>query len=234
MALVRKKGLLVHKYFYIGTVGTVVATALVAMLPATSAAAASVHVLTRGKAGGPAVAPGAVLKASLARGSSVVFKNNLGTLTCTRSTFTAKVISNPAKPGTARESITAQTFSSCRISIPGVPGVTIKTVRVGNLPYAAAVSDSRGFPVKISGHSRTKPLLMTVTAKFGTSTITCSVKAASISGAASNKGNVIAFVTHRFTKAAGGSFCPTSGTFSVKYGPVTDSSVRGNPAVFVN
>ena len=31
-----------------------------------SAAAADVHVLTRGKVGGPAVAPGAVLKASLA------------------------------------------------------------------------------------------------------------------------------------------------------------------------
>jgi len=221
----------VRKYFY---VGTVVATALVAMLPATSASAASIHVLTRGKVGGPTVATGSILKASLAKRSSVVFKNNLGTLTCTKSTFTAKVTSNPAKPGTARESITALTFSGCRISIPGVPGVTVKSVTVGNLPYAATVSDSKGNPVKISGRTRAKPLLITATVKLGTSTFSCSVKAASISGAASNRGNVIAFVSHRFTKAAGGSFCPTSGTFSVRYGPVTDSSVRGNPAVFVN
>ena len=220
-----------RKYFY---VGTVVATALVTMLPATSASAASIHVLTRGKVGGPAVTPGSILKASLAKRSSVVFKNNLGTLTCTKSTLTAKVTSNPAKPGTAKESITALTFSGCRISIPGVPGVTVKSITVGNLPYAATVSDSKGNPVKISGRTRTKPLLITATVKLGTSTFSCSVKAASISGAASNRGNVIAFVSHRFTKAAGGSFCTSSGTFSVRYGPVTDSSVRGNPAVFVN
>ncbi|HEV2377550.1 MAG TPA: hypothetical protein VGS19_35965 [Streptosporangiaceae bacterium] len=96
------------------------------------------------------------------------------------------------------------------------------------------MSDSTGNPVKISGRTRTTPLLITATVKLGTSTFTCSVKAVSIAGTASNRGNVIAVVTHRFTKAAGGSFCPSSGTFSVKYGPVTDSSVRGNPAVFVN
>ena len=47
-----------RRYFYIGTV---VATALIAILPVTSAAAASVHVLTTGKVDGPAVKPGAVL-----------------------------------------------------------------------------------------------------------------------------------------------------------------------------
>ena len=176
--------------------------------PVTAAEAAPVHVLTTGKVGGTAVKPGAVLKASLAKGKSVVFKNSLGTLTCTRSTFTAKVVTNPAKPGTARESITAETFSGCRISLSGV---TIKSQSVRNLPYNATVSDARGNPVHISGRSKALPLLLTVTVKAGTATITCSVKAAGPNG-----------------------ICPASGTFSAAYGPVRDSSVTGSPAVFVN
>jgi hypothetical protein len=235
MAVVRRRGVTVRKYFY---AGTLVAAALVAAVPAASAAAAPaapVHVLTTGRAGGPAVAPGAVLKAGLKIRTTAVFKTNLGALTCSTSTFTAKVVSNPAKTGTsatAKESITAQTFSSCRISIRGV---TIRSITVGNLPYNGTVSDARGNPVKISGRSRTRPLLVTVVVKIGAGApFSCSVKAASISGTWSNRGNVVAFANQKFTKAAGGIFCPSSGTFSVTYGPVRDSSVRGNPAVFVN
>src|SRR5215470_15668013 len=58
----------VRKYFY---VGAVMATALIAVLPATAAEAAPVHVLTIGKVGGRAVAPGAILKAGLAPRTSV-------------------------------------------------------------------------------------------------------------------------------------------------------------------
>ena len=218
-----------RKYFYIGAV---MATALIAVLPATAAEAAPVHVLTTGRVGGPAVAVNAVLKAGLAPRTSVVFNTTLGKLTCTRSTFTAKVVANPARPGTARESITAQTFSSCVIS---VRGVTIKSITVLNLPYNATVSDARGNPVRISGRTRAKPLEITVVVRIGTGTpFSCSVKAASIAGTASNRGNVVAFVRQKFVKAAGGPFCPASGTFSATWGPVRDTSVRGNPAVFVN
>jgi hypothetical protein len=224
----------VRKYLYIGVL---VATALVAALPAAASAAAPVHVLTTGKAGGPAVAPKAVLKASLKSRTSVVFQTNLGKLTCSKSTFTAKVVSNPAKgtakkPATATESITAETFSGCKIS---VAGVTIKSQSVANLPYNAAISDAKGNPVKISGRTKAKPLLLTVVVQIGTGKpFSCGVKAASIAGAASNKGNVIAFVKQKFTKASGGAFCPASGTFSATYGPVKDTSVKGSPAVFVN
>lgn len=228
MAVVTRRGVTLRKYFY---VGALVAAALVVAVPAVSAAAAPVHVLTRGKAGGPAVAPGAVLKASLAARTTVVFSTTLGKLTCTRSTFTAKVVTTPVKPGTARESITAETFSSCKISFPGI---TIKSITVGNLPYHATVSDARGHPVHISGRIKTRPLLVTVKVQAGSATITCSVKAASISGTASNRGNVIAFVRQKFVKAAGPRICPASGTFSASYGPVRDASVRGTPAVFVN
>jgi hypothetical protein len=228
MPVVVRRGVTVRKYFYIGVL---VATALVAALPAAAAAAAPVHVLTTGKVGGPAVKPNAVLKASLAPRTAVVFATTLGRLTCARSTFTAKVVTNPARPGTAKESITAETFSGCKIS---VNGVTIKSQSVGNLPYNATVSDAKGHPVRISGRTRAKPLLLTITVKFGTSTFSCSVKAASIAGTWVNKGNATVFVKQKFTKAAGGSLCPASGTFSATYGPVRDSSVKGSPAVFVN
>lgn len=220
-----------HRYVYMVAV---LATAMIAVLPTTSASAASVHVLTTKKVGGPAVAARAVLKAGLAPRTSAVFKNSLGKVTCTRSTITEKVITNPAKtarPATARESMTAVTFSSCKIN---VSGITIKSLTVANLPYNVTVSDAKGNPVKISGRSKAKPLLLTATVKFGTSTISCSVKAASIAGTASNKGNVIAIVTRNFKKASGGSFCPTSGTLAATYGPVRDTSVKGSPAVFVN
>jgi hypothetical protein len=224
----------VRKFFYIGAV---VAAALITALPASAAAAAPVHVLTTGKVGGPAVAVNAVLKASLAPRTTAVFVTNLGKLTCTKSAFTAKVVANPAKtrtPTTARESITAQTFAGCTTHVTGFT-VTIKSITVANLPYNATISDARGNPVRISGRSKAKPLLLVVVIKINTGTpFTCSVKAASIAGTASNRGNVVAFVNQKFVKAAGGAFCPASGTFSARWGPVRDSSVRGNPAVFVN
>ncbi len=232
MPVVVRRGVTVRKYFYIGVL---VATALVAALPAAAAAATPAHVLTTGKVGGPAVKTNAVLKASLANRTSAVFATSLGKLTCTKSTFTAKVVSNPAKgaakPATATESVTAQTFASCTIS---VKGVTIKSQSVSNLPYNATVSDAKGNPVKISGRSKAKPLLLSITVKFGTSTFSCSVKAASISGSWTNKGNATVFVKQKFTKASGGVLCPASGTFSATYGPVRDTSVKGSPAVFVN
>jgi hypothetical protein len=232
MAVVVRRAVTVRKYLYIGAV---MATALVAVLPATTAeAAARVHVLTTGRVGGPTVAVNAVLKASLVNRTTAVFVTNLGKLSCTKSSFTARVVSNPARPGTARESITAQTFGGCTIHVTGLK-VTIRRITVANLPYNATVSDARGFPVRISGRTRTRPLRINVVVQIGTGTpFSCSVKAASIAGTASNRGNVVAFVNQKFVKAAGGAFCPASGTFSARYGPVRDTSVRGAPAVFVN
>jgi hypothetical protein len=232
MPVVVRRGVTVRKYFYIGVL---VATALVAALPATAAGAATVHVLTTGKAGGPAVAPKAVLKASLKSRTDAVFATTDGKLSCTKSTFTAKVVTNPAKgakPATATESITAETFSGCTIS---VKGVVIKSSSVGNLPYNASVSDAKGNPVKISGRTKAKPLLLSISVQIPPGKpFSCSVKAASIAGSWTNKGNATVFVKQKLTKASGGALCPTSGTFTATYGPVQDTSVKGNPAVFVN
>ena len=217
-----------RKYCYLGTV---IVTALIAALPLTSAAAATPHVLTISKLGGTAVKVGAVLKAGLVTRTKATFVSSLGTLSCATSAFSAKVVTNPAKPGAATESLTAQTFSKCTITISGV---TIKSLTVKNLPYKATVSDAAGDPVTIAEQSTTKPLEASITVSFSGSTFTCSIKAKSIKGSASNTGNKVTFSKQKFVKAGGPSLCPPSATFSASYGPVVDSSVSGSPKVFVN
>ena len=215
---------------YLKLAMVVVAPAAVVALSATPAFAAG-HVLTVGKVGGTAVKTNAVLKAGLAKGTSAVFVNSLGTLTCKSGTFTAKVTSNPAKPGTAGESLTGQSFSKCTIS---VSGVTVKSVKVANLPYKVTVSDKTGDPVKVSESSKSKPLKLIVTVVFAGNPITCFATAASIGGHASNTGNKVSFTKQKLASGGGG-ICPSgTGTFSASFGPLTDSSVKGNPKVFVN
>lgn len=207
------------------------ASALVIAAPMATADAATVHVLTIRKAGGAPVKPGATLKAGLKRGSAAVFSVGALSLTCKSLSFTAKVTSNPAAPGTARESLTAQKVGRCKAS---VTGVTVTSVRAINLPYNVKVSDAAGLRVRVSGRSRTKPLRFTATVMFGARSIACSYRARSIAGTASNTGNVIKISMQKFRKASGPSLCPASASFSATFGPVRDFSVTGHPAVFVN
>jgi hypothetical protein len=208
----------------------VAAASAVLLLPATSAFAAG-HVLTINKTGGTAVKTGAVLKASLAKGKTAVFALGTEKLTCTKASFTAKVKTNPAKPGTATESLTAQSISKCKVT--GISGVTFKSLKVNNLPYNVTVSDGKGDPVTIKGTSKSKPVQTTVTVTFGGNPVTCSYKASTVKGASSNKGNTITFSKQKFTKVSG-SLCPNSATFSATFGPVKDTSVSGSPKVFVS
>jgi hypothetical protein len=217
----------VRKYLYLAAVA---ASAAVVALPATSAYAAG-HVLTINRTGGTAVKVGAVLKSGLASGTSAVFSLGSEKLTCTSAAVSATVKTNPVKPGTATESLTAAGVSKCKVS--GVTGVTFKSIKVKNLPYKVSVSDATGDPVKVSGQSKTKPMLVTVTVTLSGSSFSCSYKAASISGQASNTGNTLAFSKQKLTRASGG-LCPSTANFSATFGPVTDSSVTGSPKVFVN
>jgi len=216
----------VRKYLYLAAVA---AAAAVVAVPATSAYAAG-HVLTINKVGGTAVHVGAVLKSGLAKGTSAVFALGSQKLTCTSAAAKATVKTNPVKPGTATESLTAVTISKCKVS--GFPGVTFKSLKVKNLPYKVSVGDATGFPVKVSGQSKTKPMLVTVNVSLNGTPFSCSYKAASISGHASNTGNKITFSKQKLTKASGP--CPGTANFSATLGPVTDSSVTGSPKVFVN
>ncbi|HEX7992976.1 MAG TPA: hypothetical protein VF506_03585 [Streptosporangiaceae bacterium] len=217
-----------RKYLYLAA--TVAASAAVVALPATSASAAG-HVLTIKKTGGTAVKKGAVLKAGLVTGTSAVFSLGSQKLTCKVAKFSAKVTSNPVKPGTAKESVTAQSFSKCTVN---VSGITVKSIKVKNLPFKATVSDGKGFPVKITGQSKTKPIEVTATVAAGTTTVSCSYKAGTVSGTASNTGNKITFTKQKFTRIGTNALCPASANFAAAFGPVVDSSVTGSPKVFVN
>jgi len=193
----------------------------------------AVNVLTTGSLGGPNVAVGNVLSANLKSGTTVKFVSapggNTG-VTCTASSFSATVLTNPAAGGTATESLTAQTFGgTCTANVPGV--TRVQSIAVDNLPYGASVTGSTG-AVVISGGSS----LIQTTVKLGTllGSITCVYRADlnKVSGTASNADNSITFTSQKFNKFSGPSTCFANGFFSATYAPVRDTSVAGSPVVF--
>jgi uncharacterized Zn-binding protein involved in type VI secretion len=207
---------------------------VIAMPAALAYAAAPVHVLTINKVRGPAVKVGAVLKSGLKKNTKAVFSLGSGTikLSCKSAHFSAKVKTNPVKPGKATESITALSTAKCTFS--GITA-TLKSLKSVNLPYKASVSDATGFPVTITGSSSTKPVKFSVKVAVGSSTITCNYKASSVKGHASNTGNKISFSKQKFSKAAGSNaLCVAPAFFSATFGPVRDTSVTNSPKVFVN
>jgi hypothetical protein len=220
------------KYVYMVVAAT---SALLIAAPMVAAEAAPVSVLTISKTGGTAVSTGAVLTSGLASKTSATFTVGKMTVTCKSATFSGKVTSNPAVSPTAvaTESVTASTVAKC--SVKGVKSISVKA---GNLPYNATVSAATGNPAKVSGTSKAKPISLTATIVVNSKLkLTCTYTAASISGKASNKGNVISFSKQKLTFSKGGKLCASVGktvAFSATYGPVIDTSVTGKPAVFVN
>lgn len=218
-----------------GRIGAALAaTALLAGLIGAAPAAASPSsslaspVLTYGSVGGSAVTVGDVVKASLASGTSATFySSTTGTtgVKCAASTFSAKVLTNPAAPGTATESLTAQTFTSCTSNVFGTTGV--QSVTVNNLPYATSVT-SAGV-VTISGSIQSTVVLNTLLGPT-----TCAYRTTSLTGAAVNSTNSITFTNQVLTKSSGPSTCFTTAYFSARYAPVLDTSKTGSPAVYVN
>ncbi|MFG3302635.1 Tat pathway signal sequence domain protein [Micromonospora chersina] len=218
-----------------GRIGAALAaTALLAGMIGAAPAAASPSsslaspVLTYGSVGGSAVTVGDVVKASLASGTSATFySSTTGTtgVKCAASTFSAKVLTNPAAPGTATESLTAQTFTSCTSNVFGTTGV--QSVTVNNLPYATSVT-SAGV-VTISGSIQSTVVLNTLLGPT-----TCVYRTTSLTGAALNSTNSITFTNQVLTKSSGPSTCFTTAYFSARYSPVLDTSKTGSPAVYVN
>jgi hypothetical protein len=211
--------------------GIVVVSALVVVLPMAAADAATGHVLTIRSTHGPAVRPGAVLSAGLVKGTTAVFALGSEKLSCKVATFAATVTSNPSRPGAAKETVKSQRFSKCTVN---VQGVTVKSLKVLNLPYKVAVSDAKGHPVTVVGHAKAKPIKTSVTVALGTLSVTCTYKTSKVNGHQSNTGNKITFVKQKFTKVAGGSLCPPSANFTATFGPVRDLSVLHAPKVFVH
>jgi hypothetical protein len=211
---------------------SVAALSLLPVLPA-SAAAQDTTVLTTGSAGGTAVAVGDVLTAPLASGTTAtLYSSSTGTsgVTCSTSQFTAGVTDNPASSGTATESVTAHTFADCTSNVLGV--TSVGGVTVNNLPYVTTVT-SDGV-VTVTPASSAAPIQTTVVLKTLLGTITCVYQASSLSGTAGNADNSIAFTNQAFTKTSGSSLCFSTGYFTAKYAPVTDTTQAGSPSVFVN
>ena len=205
---------------------------MLAILPMTGASAATPHVLTIAKVGGVAVKAGQVIQAPLKAGTKATFFSPGTTqgVSCPKALVTNKVVTNPLKPGTAVESLTAQTFTGCTSNIPGT--TTVQSVTVQNLPYKSTVSDATGFPVTV-----TKPggvLKTTIKINSVLGLLTCTYKAVKLSGKATNVGNADIFKNQRFTLLSGSQACPTVGNFSATFGPKKDISVTGQPLVFVN
>ncbi|MGW0826046.1 Tat pathway signal sequence domain protein [Streptomyces sp. NPDC002845] len=198
---------------------------------AVSPASAADTVLTTGGAGGDAVAVGDVLTASLAEGTgATLYSSATGTsgVTCADSTFTATVTDNPAAPGTATESVTAQTFDSCTSNVFGVLGVT--SITVNNLPYTTTVTSDGDVTVTPAADStiRTTVVLRTLLGS-----INCVYEAPSLTGTSSNDDNSINFTNQEFTRVSGSSLCFSNGYFTAKYAPVADET-QGEATVFVN
>jgi hypothetical protein len=210
----------------LGAIGA--AAAIVVMAPM-AASAATTDVLTITKVGGTNVAVKAKLSASLKSGTKAVFSDgSAGSVSCAKSTVAESVTANPAKPGTAALSITGLSLSSCTASISGIT-VTVKSVTDYKPPFKATVSDAKGFPVTV-----TKPGFVVVASADGI-TVTCTYQAAKITGAASNTGSSVAFKDQAFKVVTGSnSLCPSGGDLTVTYSPVEDTSVKGDPHVFVN
>ncbi len=222
-----------RKYLYLAMAAASVAV-LAAPVAAGAADTAGSHVLTISKAGSTAVKSGAVLKASLAKGTSAIFSLKTEKLTCKSASFTEKVGNNPAKPGKASASFTALTIGKCSIKVSGVSGITVKSVKANNLPYNVTISDAKGDPVTVAGTAKSKPIKTTVDVLFVGQTISCSYTSTGLVGAASNKANTVAMSKQKFTVTKGNTSCPSTAFFTATFGPLTDSSVKGNPKVFVN
>ncbi|MER7586619.1 Tat pathway signal sequence domain protein [Micromonospora sp. NPDC127501] len=218
-----------------GLVALALLTGLVAAPPASAdpSAALAGNVLTYPTAGGTAVAVNDVIQASLKTGTNATFYNSTSGTTgikCAASSFSAKVLTNPTAPGTATESLTAQSFGTCTTNVFGTTGV--QSIALNNLPYATSVT-SAGV-VKISG-TTAAPVQSTVVLNSLLGAITCVYRTStnSLTGTAANATNSITFTNQPFTKFSGPSLCFGTAYFSATYSPVRDSS-KGNAAVYVN
>ncbi|MET7836410.1 hypothetical protein GA0070622_2559 [Micromonospora sediminicola] len=211
-------------------------TGLVGAAPATAAPSTSLAsaVLTYPTVAGTAVSVNDVIQASLKSGTNATFYSSAsGTsgIKCAASSFSAKVLSNPTAPGTATESLTAQTFSSCTTNVFGTTGV--QSVTVNNLPYTTSVT-SAGV-VTISG-TAAAPIQSTVVLNSLLGPITCVYRTSTntLTGTAANATNSIAFTNQTLTKFSGPSLCFGTAYFTATYSPVKDTSKTGSPAVYVN
>jgi hypothetical protein len=224
-----------RKHWYTTTTAgaALLATVLTVGMTAGPAYAAGA-VLTTGGASGADVAVGDIATAGLPAGATAnLFSTATGStgISCAGSAFTATVLTNPAAPGTATESLTGQTFTSCTANVTGVTRVV--SVTVNNLPYTTTVSS--GGAVTITGGAA-GPIQTTVVLGTLLGTVTCVYQATgnTLQGTAANTDNSISFSSQPFTRSSGPATCFTDGYFTTTYAPVIDQTVSSGPVIVVN
>jgi hypothetical protein len=214
---------------------------LVATLPAASALGAPQRgraaILTIKKLGGAAVKPGAILEGGLKKGTTATFAvSGGGSVTCKSVTFKDKVDKNPTAPGKSNESLIQQTFvaKSCTAkNIQADPSGLVTSVVVSvsaKHPLPTTISDAKGLPVTVSGTDAT----ITVPSSVGSIHCEYAAHKNTTVGHASNKTESITFADQPFHLVHSAVGCPTSGSFSATFAPVKDTSVKGDPDIFVN
>ncbi|MBV6701241.1 Tat pathway signal sequence domain protein [Kitasatospora aureofaciens] len=218
------------------TLGTAAIAALALAATAVGPAQAdATAVLTTGSLGGPAAAVGDVLTASLLSGTAATFYDGATStngISCANSSFSATVTANPAAPGNAVEQLNTQTFDSCTSNVLGVTGV--QSISVDNLSYTNTVGDGAGSPVTLSPGTA-GPMQTTVVLNTILGSVNCVYQqATSISGTTDNTATSIGFAAQPFALTSGSGLCFQTGYFTATYGPVTDTSVAGSPAIYVN
>jgi hypothetical protein len=234
-----------RKYRYLA----VAAGVMVLTAPAGTALAASAHpaankpVLLVGSSKGKAVKNGAKIGASLARGQKVTFTIGKASVSCSKAAFAAKVVKNPSAKGKATLSVTKETVSGkCSVSGIQISGVSLKSVTAIDLPYNTVVT-AKGDKITITEASKSKPIGFTAVVDVPLldphPDVSCTFEAASASGVLSNKHNTVSFTHQKLTLESSekGGLCPDIGSttayFTANFGPVTDTSVKHHPKVFV-
>jgi hypothetical protein len=223
-------------------VAVAAASALVIAVPA-GAAFAGTHasakpVLTIGK-GGKAIKNGATLTANLAGKSDVTFTIGKYEATCAKSSYTAKVVKNPATKTSATLSITKESLSGCKFltALP-LSTLSLHSLSALNLPANGTVTTKDG--VTISETATSKPIgFLAAIYNSGAPFLSCYFTAAKVTGTASNKADTVAFKNQSFTlnkkltSTTDQTYCAIAGTtseFTATYGPVTTKGGK----VYVN
>jgi hypothetical protein len=141
-----------------------------------------------------------------------------GIAACASGSAAGTVTDNPRTQGSASISFTGISLSSC--SAGGQPA----TILVSNLPETWQFFDSPGLPVMVNVDlSVTVPALSLVCGYVG-----------SLQGTFDDSTSTISFTGQSFALTGGSASCGPTANESISFGPVSDSSLPGDPSVFVN
>ncbi|MGF1425696.1 Tat pathway signal sequence domain protein [Kitasatospora sp. LaBMicrA B282] len=177
-------------------------------------------ILTLGGPAGTAVPVGDVLSGTLVPGTFQLTIDGFLGVTCTSSSGSATVTSNPAAPGTVTASLNgAPAPGGCT----GIPGVSLQSVDLGQ--FNASASDT--------GSPQSFPVRATVTVSTLLGPISCTYQTA-VAASLDRASQSLAITAQSSGVSDNPVVCPASASLSATYGSFTDTSRPGNPSVYVN